>query len=119
MLQKSLFTQYMEGHFNFVASILLGKHSFLQHFSICAAGCPFEHPTHSRIRKTCACALLRLHSQPRFAHLEVDCNRTDGKVFADNETIRSPAISNMSERHKGGERLCGFFLREGMEQTGS
>ena len=79
MLQKSLFTQYMEGHFNFVASILLGKHSFLQHFSICAAGCPFEHPTHSRIRKTCAYALLRLHSQPRFAHLEVDCNRTGGK----------------------------------------
>ena len=41
--------------------------------STCAVGCSFEHLTHSHIRKTRACALLRLHSQPHFAHLEVDC----------------------------------------------
>ena len=49
--------------------------------STCAVGCSFEHPTHFPIRKTRACALLRLHSQPRFAHLEVDCNRTGGKIY--------------------------------------
>lgn len=41
----------------------------------------------------------------------------DLKIFTGNETIPPPIMSNKTERHEGGEKVCGFFLKKETGQT--